>query len=274
MIEVHPTALVERGAALGEGVRIGPYSIVGPNVVLEEGVAVLSHVVLAGHTTVGAGTMIYPFSSIGNPPQHAKYAGEPTKLAIGRKNVIREHVTMHTGTVEGGGITRVGDNNLIMVGCHVAHDCQVGSNIVMANSVLLGGHVTIQDFAVFGGHCAVHQFCRVGRYAMVSGMIAIADDLIPYGLSYPVYSARASLAGLNLIGLKRRGFSREAVHALRTAYRLLFAEEGTMGERVVDVAKLYSDNEAVMEIVHFIRENQATSRPVMLPSTGRTGPAG
>jgi UDP-N-acetylglucosamine acyltransferase len=273
MTRIHATAIVDGGATLGEDVEIGPYSIVGPHVVLEKGAVLRSHVVVAGHTRVGAHTAIYPFASIGNPPQHAQYRGEPTQLVIGQSNVIREHVTMHTGTVQGGGVTRVGDNNLVMVGCHVAHDCQVGSNIVMANSVLLGGHVTVQDFAVFGGHCAVHQFCRVGRYAMVSGMIAIADDLIPYGLSYPVYSARASLAGLNLIGLKRRGFSREAVHALRTAYRLLFAEEGTMSERVVDVAKLYSDNEAVMEIVNFIRENQASSRPVMLPSTGRTGPA-
>ncbi len=271
MNEIHPTAVVDRGAKIGPGVAIGAYSIVGPNVVLEEGVRLQSHVVVGGHTRIGKCSTIYPFASIGLPPQHARYAGEPTELSIGEDNVIREHVTMHTGTAQGGGVTRVGHRNLIMVGCHVAHDCQVGSDIVMANSVLLGGHVAVQDFVVFGGHCAVHQFTRIGRYAMVVGMIAVADDLIPYGLSYPVYTSRASLAGLNLIGLKRRGFPRETIHTLRTAYRLLFAEEGTLGERVEDVAKLHSENEAVMEIVNFIRDGEKSTRSVMLPNTGRSG---
>jgi UDP-N-acetylglucosamine acyltransferase len=273
MTDIHPTAIVDSRARLAGDVSIGPFSIVGADVTLGAGVRVHSHVVIAGHTTVGARTAIHPFCSIGEPPQHMKYAGEPTRLLIGEDNVIREHVTMHTGTVQGGGVTRVGDKNLIMVGCHVAHDCSVGGGIVMANSVLLGGHVTVQDFVVFGGHCAVHQFCRVGRYAMVSGMTAVADDLVPYGLAYPVYSSRASLAGLNLIGLRRRGFSREQIHTLRTAYRLLFAEEGTMAERIDDVAGLHRDNEVVMEIVNFIRDGEKSSRSVMLPTTGRTGPA-
>ncbi len=273
MIAVHPSAIVDPKAKLGANVSVGPFSIVGGDATLEDGVTVHSHVVIAGHTTIGARTVVRPFCSIGEPPQHMKYAGEPTRLTIGADNVIREHVTMHTGTVQGGGITRVGEKNLIMVGCHVAHDCQVGDNIVMANSVLIGGHVTIQSFVVFGGHCAVHQFCRIGRYAMVSGMTAVADDLMPYGLAYPLFSSRASLAGLNLIGLRRRGFSREQIHTLRTAYRLLFAEEGTMAERIDDVAGLYRDNEVVMEIVNFIRDGEKSSRSVMLPSTGRAGTA-
>jgi UDP-N-acetylglucosamine acyltransferase len=267
MSKVHATALVAPGAKLGEGVAIGPYCIVGPNVVLEEDVALASHVSVDGYTRIGARTRVYPFASLGQGPQHLKYAGEPTRLEIGADNVIREYVTMNTGTAEGGGVTAIGDRNFFMVNTHVAHDCRVGSHVVMANNAALGGHVSVGDYSVFGGNCAVHQFVRIGRYAMITGVCGVADDVIPYGNVYPFFNNRASLAGLNLIGLKRRGFTREQVQTLRTAYRLLFAAEGSLEERLQDVAGMYRENEAVMEIVEFIRSR--ASRSLCLPTTGR-----
>jgi UDP-N-acetylglucosamine acyltransferase len=267
MAGIHATAIVASGAKLGNAVTIGPYCIVGENAALADGVELVSHVVVAGHTSIGRDTKVYPFASLGQGPQHLKYAGEPTRLEIGEGNVIREHVTMNTGTVPGGGITRVGDKNFFMVNTHVAHDCGVGSHVVMANNAVLGGHVTVGDYAVFGGNCAVHQFVRIGRYTMISGACGVAEDVISYGYANALYNTRASLAGLNLVGLKRRGFSREQIHTLRTAYRLLFAEEGTLKERLDDVAEMYRDHEAVMEIVNFIRAD--ASRSICLPTTGR-----
>jgi UDP-N-acetylglucosamine acyltransferase len=267
MTAIHPTAIVDPGARLGSGVTVGPYCTVGANVVLGDDVRLASHVVVDGHTTIGAGTAVYPFASLGLGPQHVAYKGEPTRLVVGPHNIIREHVTMHTGTVAGGGLTEVGERNLIMVGCHVAHDCHVGSNIVMANASLLGGHVTIGDFVVLGGHCAVHQFVRIGRYAMISGMAGVADDVIPYGYAFGVYNPRAALVGLNLVGLKRRGFDRDRLHTLRTAYRLLFAEEGTLQERMADVDELYGKDDAVAEILAFIRAD--AKRSICLPTTGK-----
>lgn len=252
MAEVHPTALVDTGARLGERVSIGPYCVIGPNVVIENDVEIVSHVVVAGHTTIGEKTRIYPFSSLGHPPQDLKYKGEPTRLVIGSNNIIREHVTMNPGTAGGGGLTRVGSHGLFMVGIHVAHDCKVGDHVVMANSATLGGHVHVGDYAILGGLCAVHQFVRIGRYAMIGGMSGVENDVIPYG---SVMGDRARLSGLNVIGLKRRGFSREDIHNLRTAYRLLFAQEGTMAERIEDVAGLYRESRPVMDLVDFIRQD-------------------
>jgi UDP-N-acetylglucosamine acyltransferase len=270
MTGIHSTAIVAPGAKLGAGVAIGPYSIVGENVVLEDGVSLASHVVVDEHTRIGPRTLVYPFASLGQGPQHLKCAGEPTRLEIGADNVIREHVTMNTGTAQGGGITTVGDRNFFMASSHVAHDCHVGSHVVMANNAVLGGHVTVGDYCVFGGNAAIHQFVRIGRYAMITGACGVAEDVIPYGMAYPLFNTRASLAGLNLVGLKRRGASREQIHTLRTAYRLLFAEEGTLKERVEDVAEMYRDHEAVMEIVAFIRAD--ASRSICLPTTGRQAP--
>ncbi len=267
---IHATAIVAPGANLGPGVTIGPYCIVGGNAVLEDGVELASHVVVDGHTRIGPRTRVYPFVSLGQGPQHLKYAGEPTRLEIGAENVIREHVTMNTGTAQGGGVTSVGDRNFFMVNSHVAHDCRVGNDVVMANNAVLAGHVTVGDFAVFGGNCAVHQFVRIGRYTMISGACGVAEDVIPYGYAYALYNSRASLAGLNLVGLKRRGFSRDHIHSLRTAYRLLFAEEGTLKERLDDVSEIYRENEAVMEIVKFIRADAL--RSICLPTTGRQAP--
>ena len=224
MTGIHPTAVVEKGAELGVGVQVGPFCCVGPHARLADGVELKSHVVVEGHTEIGANTRVFPFASLGTQPQDLKYKGEVSRLVIGANNVIREHVTMNPGT-EGGGLeTRVGNNCLFMVGAHVAHDCQLGDHIILVNNATLAGHVGIEDFAIVGGLSAVHQFVRIGRHAMIGGMTGVTQDVIPYG---SVTGNRAKLEGLNLVGLKRRNFDRETIHALRQAYRLIFAQEGT-----------------------------------------------
>lgn len=263
MTEIHPTALVDPKAEIGADVLIGPYSLVGPDVVLDDRVSLLSHVVVAGRTRVGRETRIFPFASIGHQPQDLKYKGEPSELVIGSGNTIREHVTMNPGTEGGGMVTRVGSGCLFMMGSHVAHDCQVSDNVILANNATLAGHVSVGEFAILGGLSAVHQFVRIGRHAMVGGMSGVENDVIPYG---SVMGNRAHLSGLNLIGLKRRGFSRDTIHDIRKAYRLIFAAEGTMGERLDDVAGEFDGNDPVSEIVDFIRAD--SSRGVCLPADG------
>ena len=260
MTEIHPTAIVENGAEIGENVTVGPYCIIGPEVVLGDGVILISHVVMNGRTDIGGKTRVFPFASIGTPPQDLKYRGEPSRLVVGWNTVIREHVTMNPGTEGGGMLTQVGNNCLFMAGSHVAHDCRVGDHVILVNHATLGGHVRIGDWAILGGLSAVHQFVRIGRHAMVGGMSGVEHDVIPYG---SVVGNRARLSGLNVVGLKRRDFSRDTIHALRNAYRLLFAAEGTMTERLDDVAELFRDNEPVMEIVDFIRAD--SSRAVCQP---------
>ncbi|MDP7549347.1 MAG: acyl-ACP--UDP-N-acetylglucosamine O-acyltransferase, partial [Alphaproteobacteria bacterium] len=206
----------------------------------------------------------FPFSAIGTPPQDTKYAGEPSELILGANNVIREHVTMNPGTAGGGMVTRVGNNCLFMVGAHLAHDCQIGDHVILVNNVILGGHVEIQEHAILGGMSAVHQFVRIGRHAMIGGKSAVESDVIPYG---SVLGNRAYLSGLNIIGLKRRGFGRDEIHGLRAAYRLLFAQEGTMQERLVDVAAMFAGHEQVMEIVAFIQAD--SSRALCQPKLDR-----
>ncbi len=261
MNTIHSTALVEDGAKIGENVSIGPYCMVGADVILDDGVSLVSHVVVAGKTSIGANTKIFPFASIGHQPQDLKYKGEPSELAIGCNNVIREHVTMNPGTEGGGMKTRVGNNCLFMVAAHVAHDCTIGDHVILVNNATLGGHVSIDEWAIIGGLSAVHQFVRIGRHAMIGGMSGVEKDVIPYG---SITGNRARLQGLNVVGLKRRSFSRDTIHALRNAYRLLFAPEGTMAERLEDVAELMKDVEPVMEIVDFIRAD--TSRSICQPS--------
>lgn len=260
MADIHPTAIVDGKARLGEGVSIGPYCVVGGGVALGNGCKLASHVVVDGRTDIGPCTQIFPFASIGLAPQDQKFDGEPSTLRIGAENVIREHVTINPGTRGGGMVTRVGDECLLMVGAHVAHDCTVGDHVVMANNATLAGHVTVEDYAIIGGLSAVHQFCRIGKHAMVGGMSGVECDVIPYG---SVMGDRARLSGLNIVGLKRRGFSRTNISALRRAYRLMFAAEGTMAERLEDVVEAYSSQEAVMEIVNFIRSdsNRAMCQP-------------
>jgi UDP-N-acetylglucosamine acyltransferase len=252
MAEIHPTAIVEDGAKLGDGVNIGPYCIVGPHVELGDGVCLEAHVVVAGHTKVGAGTHIFPFASIGHKPQDLKYAGEETYLEIGSNNQIREHVTMNPGTAGGGGVTRVGDNCLFMMGAHVGHDCLVGDHAILANNATLAGHVELADFVILGGLSAVRQWSRIGTGAIVGGMTGVEFDVIPFG---SVIGDRARLAGLNLIGLKRKNFPREQIHALRAAYKALFdSEEGTLRERAQDVAQANPDEPLVKIVTDFILE--------------------
>ncbi len=264
MSEIHSTAVIAAGAEVGNGVSIGPYCVIGAGVRLHDNVTLRSHVVIEGDTEIGAECHIYPFATIGLPPQDLKYKGEPSRTKIGVGTVIREHVTIHPGTTGGGLLTTVGANCLLMVGSHIAHDCDVGDNVVMANNATLGGHVHVGDYAVLGGLAGVHQFVRIGHHAMVGGLSGVENDVIPYG---SVMGNRAYLSGLNIIGLKRRGFSRDDIHALRAAYRLMFAEEGTMSERLTDVAQMFKDNAAVMEIVHFIQAD--SSRAVCQPQTKR-----
>ena len=264
MADVHPSAIVEDGAVLGEDVTVGPFCMVGSQVVLGVGVTLKAHVVLGGRTIVGPNSVIFPFASIGQQPQDLKYRGEESELIIGANTVIREHVTMNPGTVGGGLMTRTGSNCLFMIGCHVAHDCLIGDNVILVNNATLGGHVTIGDFAIIGGMSAVHQFARIGAHAMIGGMSGVENDVIPYG---SVTGNRAYLSGLNLIGLKRRNFGRDQIHDLRHAYRLLFAQEGTMQERLDDVAESFSGNDLVMEIVEFMRGD--SSRAICQPKLDR-----
>src|SRR5579872_2598062 len=236
MSKIHPTAIVAPGARLADDVVIGPYCTVGEQVSLGAGVRLQAHVVIDGRTTVGPGTRIFPFASIGLEPQDLKYRGEESSLEIGSNNTIREYVTMNPGTTGGGMVTRVGNNSLFMVGVHIAHDCQVGDNVVMANNATLAGHVVIEDNAVLGGLCAVHQFVRIGRHAMVGGMSGVERDVIPYG---QVMGDRARLNGLNIVGMQRGGFSREDISGLRNAYQFLFSADGTFLDRVNETAERF-----------------------------------
>ena len=260
MSEIHPTAIIADGAKIGENVSIGPYSMVGSDVELDDGVELISHVVVTGHTSIGANTRIFPFASIGHQPQDLKYQGEASSLTIGCNNVIREYVTMNPGTEGGGMATRIGNNCLFMVAVHVAHDCQIADNVILVNNATLAGHVSIEDWAIIGGLSAVHQFVRIGKHSMIGGKTGVAEDVIPYG---SVIGNRARLSGLNIVGLKRRDFSREDIQNLRKAYRLIFAEEGTFAERILDVAELFPDNEPVQDIINFI--NADSSRAICQP---------
>ena len=264
MADVHSSAIIEDGAVLGEDVTVGPFCMVGSQVVLGVGVTLKAHVVLGGRTIVGPNSVIFPFASIGQRPQDLKYRGEESELIIGANTVIREHVTMNPGTRGGGLVTRTGSNCLFMIGAHVAHDCLIGDHVIMVNNATLGGHVTIGDFAIIGGMSAVHQFARIGAHSMIGGMSGVENDVIPYG---SVTGNRAHLSGLNLIGLKRRNFGRDQIHDLRNAYRLLFAQEGTMQERLDDVAESFSENDLVMEIVEFMRGD--SSRSICQPKLDR-----
>lgn len=254
MPHVHPTAIVADGAIVADTATVGPFCTIGPHVRLDDDVTLISHVVVDGNTRVGPGTRIYPFSSVGSPPQDLKYRGEGSRLEIGARTTVREHVTINPGTEGGGMVTRIGDDCLLMVGAHIAHDCLIGDHVILVNNATLGGHVVIEDWAIIGGLSAAHQFTRIGRHAMVGGMSGVEADVIPFG---SVAGNRAKLQGLNIVGLKRRNFSRETIHALRNAYRLLFAREGTMAERLEDVARMFAHEEAVMEIVRFIRKDSS-----------------
>ena len=258
---IHNTAIIDKKAKLGNYTNVGPYSIIGPNVQIKSRVKIHSNVNIQGYTVINEDTEIFPFASIGTIPQDLKYHGEKSKLIIGKKNIIREHVTINPGTKGGGLITKIGNNCLLMVGSHVAHDCIIGNNVIMANNATLAGHVKIDEFAIIGGLSAVHQYVRIGKHAMVGGMSGVENDVIPYG---SVMGNRAHLSGLNIIGLKRRGFNRKQIHDLRTAFRLIFSIEGTAFERLKDAVKIYKKNKVVMDIVRFIK-NKSSSRGICQP---------
>lgn len=261
MAAIHQTAIVEAGAKLGADVRIGPYCHVGPRVELGDGVELLSHIVVAGITRVGPRTKVFPFASIGHPPQDLKYKGEESRLEIGADNVIREYVTMNPGTQGGGMLTKVGDACLFMASAHVAHDCKLGDHVIMANNATLAGHITIGDFAFLGGLSAVHQFVRIGAHAMIGGLTGVERDVIPYGMAV---GDRARLTGLNIVGLQRRGFSRDEIQALRTAYQMIFGEEqGTVADRVNEADERFPEVRPVRDVVTFIRAD--SSRGLVQP---------
>ena len=258
MLAIDPTARVAPSAVIGSGVEIGPYCVIGPKVAIGDKCKLVAHVHVAGDTTIGAGTAIYPFTSLGTPPQSVHYKGGPTRLTIGAKCQIRESVTINTGTEKGGGVTSVGDNAFLMVGAHVAHDCRVGNNVVFANNAAIGGHVEVQDHVFLGGHCVVHQFTRLGESAMIAGYSAVREDVIPYG--YVLYPA-ARLAGINVVGMRRRGVNKAALAAVRAAYNTLFEGEGEFSARVEEVAAEHAGVPQVAQIVAFLR---SAKRPVMM----------
>jgi UDP-N-acetylglucosamine acyltransferase len=260
MAKVHATAVVDPGARLGDGVEIGPYCLVGPQVTLGARTRLLSHVNVEGLTEIGEDCVIHPFASLGGPPQHAGHKGDGTRLIIGDRNLIRENVTMNLGSSLGSGVTRVGSDGTFYAGAHVGHDCVVGDRVLLTNLATLGGHVQIDDFAILGGLAGVHQRVRVGRYAFVGALADVPRDVIPFGM---VWGNHANLHGLNLIGLKRRGFSREQINTLRAAYRQLFADEGSFQERLAAVAETYASSPQVMEVIDFIRfdPNRAICMP-------------
>jgi UDP-N-acetylglucosamine acyltransferase len=254
MAEVHATAIVDPEARLGEGVKIGPYCVVGSRVDLGADVVLHSHVVVEGRTEIGARTQIYPFASIGHRPQDMKYGGEPSELIVGTDNTLREHVTMNPGTEGGGMVTRVGNHCLFMMGAHVAHDCTIRDRVIMANNATLGGHVIIEEGAIIGGLSAIHQFVRIGRHAMVGGMSGVEHDVIPYGMAV---GERARLQGLNMVGLKRHGFTRADIQAMSEAYAMLFGRDDTLAARVERVAQELGGTAGVNEIVDFVRAESA-----------------
>ncbi len=247
--DIHPSAVIEKGAEIGAGVRVGAFSLIGPRVVLERGVEVKSHVVITGDTRVGADSVVFPFAVLGEIPQDLKFAGEDTRLVIGARNRIREHVTMNTGTAGGGGVTRIGDDGLFMAGCHIAHDVQVGNNVIVVNSAAIAGHVVLEDEVIVGGLVGVHQFVRIGRGAIIGALSMVTADVLPHGL---VQGPRGNLDGLNLVGLKRRGVARADITALRAALMALKDGEGSFQDRAARLLE-ESDSEYVREIADFVQ---------------------
>ena len=256
---IHKTAIISETSKIADNVEIGPYSIIGPNVKIENNTKIHSHVNIVGNTSIGSGNEIFPFSSIGTPPQDLKYKGEKNSLVIGNNNKFREYVNINPGTEQGGGITKIGNNNLFMVYCHVAHDCNISNNIVLANSVQVGGHVNIQDNAIIGGSCAIHQFSRIGESSMVGGMTGVLSDVIPFGLSL---GNRNNLAGLNLIGLRRAKITNKNIKIMQQAYNEIFKSEN-FRSNIDNLNSEIKNNKFVNKIINFISSDK--KRPISIP---------
>lgn len=255
---IDATARVDPQATIGRDVTIGPYCVVGPNVVIGDNCRLIAHVYATGHTTIGARTAIYPFASLGTPPQSVHYRGGPTRLEIGSDCDIRENVSINTGTEDGGGITRVGNRCFLMGGSHVAHDCTVGDEVTFANNAVIAGHVTVGSFVVFGGQAAVRQFVRIGDGAMIVGLSGVRADVIPWGQVSGHYGC---LAGLNVVGMQRRGFNKADIHNMRRAYQALFLGPGTFRERVDVLAADQGDDPHIAKMIAFIR---SAKRPLTM----------
>lgn len=260
MAKIDPTAQIATGAVIGNNVSIGAYCTVGPNVSVGDDCEILSHVNLAGHTEIGARNRIFPFASIGTEPQSTHYKGEPTRLVIGTDCVIREHVTINTGTAGGKGITTVGNHCFIMVGSHIAHDCTVGNHVTFANNATLAGHCEVGDHVFLGGLCAVHQFTRIGEQAMVGGLVGVPFDVIPFAM---VIGHRGNLAGINRVGLRRRGLSAEAIRNVYKGYNAIFDGDGPVTRRIDSLAETFADDPYVMRMIDFIRA--AKARRIAVP---------
>jgi len=249
---IHKTAIIDANASIDEGVQIGPFCIVGSGARLKKGTRLISNVIIEGNTEIGENCTIHPFAGIGLPPQDVKYKDEKTGVKIGSNNIIREYVTVHRASVGGDGITEIGNNNFLMAYVHIAHDCKVGNNVVMANLATLAGHVVVEDHAVIGGIVAIHQFTRIGTYAMVGGFSGVGQDIAPYMMAS---GPRAKLFGLNSIGLKRQGFSDSAIAELKKAYKILFREKHTLKEAIKKVHKEFPDSKEIKTLVEFIEKN-------------------
>jgi len=256
---IHKTAIIDPAAKISSSVKIGPYSIIGPDVEIDDEVIIHSHVNILGNTKIGKKNIFYPMSSIGSDPQDLKYKGEKTSLIMGDGNIIREHVTINTGTIQDNGITKIGNNNLIMIGAHIAHDCILGNNIVMANNSAIAGHATIEDFVIIGAKCGIQQFVRIGKMAMIGGMTGVSRDVIPYTVST---GNRNFLNGINVIGLRRHKIDNKNIITLTEAYKEFFKTK-SLNDNLDNLKGKYQDNSLVKDILEFI--NKDKKRPICTP---------
>ena len=256
---IHQTAIIDPKAIISKNVKIGAYSVIGPEVIIGDNTEIQSHVSIVGYTKIGNNNKIYPFASIGNDPQDMKYKGEKTSLIIGNNNIIREYVTINPGTVQGGGTTSLGNDNLLMIGAHIAHDCRLGNKIVIANNAAIAGHAIIDDYVILGGNCGVHQFTRIGKMAMVGGMTGVSRDIIPYGLST---GNRNVLNGINIVGLRRINIPNKDIICLTDAYKDMFKTE-KLSENLKNLNIEFKQNELVNEVIEFI--NKDKKRPICTP---------
>jgi UDP-N-acetylglucosamine acyltransferase len=251
MAIIHNTAIVSKSAKIGKNCNIGAYCIVGDKVVLQDGVILKSHVVVDGDTIIGENTILYPYASVGLDPQDLKFKGEDTKTIIGKNCKIREHATIHKGTADSDGITQIGDNCLIMVGVHVAHDVKMGNGVIISNNVLLAGHVILEDLVSIGGGCAVHQFCRIGEATFIGGFSTVTEDIVPFAL-YTGVRDLAEINGVNLVGLKRKGYKLDEVQAIGAAYKVLFSKDNLMADNIIKLKELVNNYESIAKIYHFV----------------------